>query len=401
MTHPAPVRPLLRLVAVLLVALNLRSAIAAVAPILGVLRADLGLTPTAAGLLTTLPVLCFALLAPASVALSRRVGLYGAILLGCGGIVIGSIVRVLDGVPVLLGATVVVGAGMTVGNVLVPVVVKAEFADRAGQMTGLYTAALVTGATIAAALTAPFASLWGWRPALASWGLLALVATVVWRLAFPQPPADRATQHAEAPLAVSPWRSPVAWTLAAFFGAQALCFYAVTAWLPTILIDEAGLTPAAAGGGASLFQVLGIAGTLAIPAVIHRRPHQGWLAVFAAGGFMVLFVGLLLWPSGWLLWVPMGGVAQGASISLGLTLVVLRAHRVDVARLLSGMVQLVGYLVGAVGPVLIGWLYGLTDAWFAPLLVLLGVALAMAALGQAAGATRTVDSASPRTTGSA
>jgi CP family cyanate transporter-like MFS transporter len=391
-TDPAPVRPLLRLVAVLLVALNLRSAIAAVAPILGEVRADLGLTPATAGLLTTLPVLCFALLAPPSVALSRRVGLHGAILLGCGGIVLGSIVRVLDGVPVLLGATIVVGAGMTVGNVLVPVVVKAEFPRRAGHMTGLYTAALVTGASIAAALTAPLATVWGWRPALASWGLLAMVAAVVWRFAFPQPPADRATQQAEATKATSPWRSPVAWALAAFFGAQALCFYAVTAWLPTVLVDEAGLTPAAAGGGASLFQVLGIAGTLAIPAVIHRRPHQGWLAVTAAGGFMVLFVGLLLWPSGWPLWVAIGGIAQGASISLGLTLIVLRAHGVDVARRLSGMVQLVGYLIGALGPVLIGWLYGSTGAWQAPLLALLGAALAMAILGQVAGANRSVDS---------
>jgi MFS transporter, CP family, cyanate transporter len=390
-TDPVAPRPLLRLVAVLLVALNLRSAIAAVSPILGELRAELGLTPATAGLLTTLPVLCFALLAPASVALSRRLGLDGAILLGCGGIAVGSIVRVLDGVPVLLGATVIVGAGMTVGNVLVPVVVKEEFPRRAGQMTGLYTAALVTGASIAAALTAPFATLWGWRPALGSWGLLAVVAAVVWRLAFPQPPADRATQQAEAPEATSPWRSPVAWALAAFFGAQALCFYAVTAWLPTILVDEAGLTPAGAGGGASLFQVLGIAGTLAIPAVIHRRPHQGWLAVMAAAAFVVLFAGLLLWPRAWPLWVAMEGLAQGASISLGLTLIVLRAHRADVARRLSGMVQLVGYLTGAVGPVLIGWLYGRTDAWDVPLLTLLGVALALAILGRLAGADRSVD----------
>ena len=179
MTDPAPARPLLRLVAVLLVALNLRSAISAVAPILGELRADLGLTPAAAGLLTTLPVLCFALWLPPR---SRSAGGSGCTARSCSAAAAswsGSIVRVLDGVPVLLGATVIVGAGMTVGNVLVPVVVKEEFPRRAGQMTGLYTAALVTGASIAAALTAPFATLWGWRPALASWGLLAVVAAVV------------------------------------------------------------------------------------------------------------------------------------------------------------------------------------------------------------------------------
>lgn len=391
MTDPVAVRPLLRLVAVLLVALNLRSAIAAVAPILGELRAELGLTPAMAGLLTTLPVLCFALLAPASVALSRRLGLHGAILLGCVGIAVGSIVRVLDGVPLLLAATVVVGAGMTVGNVLVPVVVKAEFGRRAGQITGLYTAALVSGASISAALTAPLANAWGWRIALASWAAVAAVAAVVWRLSAATRSDDHAVDGSREAPSTSPWRSRVAWALGLFFGVQSLCYYAVTAWLPTILVDEAGLTPAAAGGGASLFQVLGIAGTLAIPPVIHRRPAQGWIAAITAGAWCVLFAGLLVWPGAWLLWVVIGGLAQGATISLVLTLLVLRAHRVDVARRLSGMAQLVGYLTGAVGPVLIGWLYGRTGAWDVPLLTLLGVALAFAILGQVAGANRSVD----------
>jgi MFS transporter, CP family, cyanate transporter len=383
---------LLRIAAVLLVALNLRSAIAAVAPILPQIRSELHLTPATAGLLTTVPVLCFALLAPAAVMLGHRLGLYSAILLGCVGIVVGSVVRVLDGVSLLLGATVIVGAGMTVGNVLVPVVVKAEFPHRAGRLTGLYTAALVTGASISAALTAPFAELWGWRLALASWAVLAVLAAAVWWRTFTGRLGDRGEMGREgAARTASVWRSPVAWALAVFFGAQALCFYAVTAWLPTLLVDEARLTLAAAGAGASLFQVLGIAGTLAVPALVHRRPRQGWLAAAAAVAWIVLFAGLLLWPAGWLLWVALGGVAQGASISLGLTLVILRTHRVDVARRLSGMAQLVGYLIGAVGPVLIGWLYGATNGWTWPLVTLTGVALAMAALGQLAGADRTVD----------
>jgi MFS transporter, CP family, cyanate transporter len=365
-----------------------------VAPVLPQIRSDLNLTPAVAGLLTTLPVLCFGLVAPTAVALGRRLGLYGAILVGCLGIVAGSILRVLDGVPLLLGATVVVGAAMTVGNVLVPVVVKAEFGRRAGKVTGLYTAALVSGAAISAALTAPFATLWGWRLALASWSVLAAVAAVVWWFASPHGSLSMGTQKASLPArTTSPWRSPIAWALGVFFGAQALLFYAVTAWLPTLLVDEAGLEFAAAGAGASLFQALGIAGTLIVPALVHRRPGQGWLAVAAAIAFVMLFLGLLLWPRAWVVWVAVGGVAQGAAISLGLTLVVLRAREVDVARRLSGMVQLVGYLIGAVGPVLVGWLYGRTDAWTAPLLTLTATALAMAVLGQIAGANRTVDPA--------
>ena len=302
---------------------------------------------------------------------------------------VGSIVRVLDGVPVLLGATVIVGAGMTVGNVLVPVVVKevppsCRADDRAlhrrpghGRFDRRRADRTLRNPVGMAASVGVWTPGCGRRSRGGS------------RFLGHQPivPPSK-PRHQEA---TSPWRSPVGWALAAFFGAQALCFYAVTAWLPTILVDEAGLTPAGAGGGASLFQVLGIAGTLAVPAVIHRRPHQGWLAVMAAAAFVALFAGLLLWPRAWPLWVAMGGLAQGASISLGLTLIVLRAHRADVARRLSGMVQLVGYLTGAVGPVLINWLYGRTDAWDVPLLTLLGVALALAILGQLAGADQSVD----------
>jgi MFS transporter, CP family, cyanate transporter len=383
----------LLLFAVLLAGLNMRGAIAAVSPVLPEIRAELGLTPTVAGLLTTLPVLCFAVLAPPAAWLGRRIGPERAVLAGLLAIAAGTGVRAVDGAPVLLAATFVVGAGMTLGNVLLPAVTKRDFAERAGTVTGLYTGALAGGAALMAAVTAPLAGLVGWRWALAGWGLLALVAAAVWAAATrgraagrpaPAPPAEGA--------AVPVWRTPVAWAVALVLGLQSVLYYAVTAWLPTLLVDEVGDLGAAAVA-ASLFQVLGIPGTLVVPAVLARRRRdqgQSGLGVAVAAAWGVLLAGLLVAPGAWPVWAVVGGLAQGAGISFAFTLVVLRARDDVAVRRLSAMCQLVGYGVGATGPLAVGALYAATGGWTAPLGLLLGVTAAYAVAAVVAGRPVTV-----------
>jgi CP family cyanate transporter-like MFS transporter len=374
----------LLLVAVLLVALNLRGAIAAVSPVLPEIRADLGLSGPIAGLLTTLPVLCFAALAPAAAWLGRRIGTERAILLGTVVVAVGTVLRVLGGAPVLLVGTLLVGAAMTIGNVLVPVVVKQDFPERASTVTGLYTAALAAGAALTAALTAPIAAATNWRTGIAVWAALAVVAAFVWWF------ATRRGRHAGpagvgAPAGTGIWRHPVAWALAIYLGCQSITFYTVTAWLPTMLMDDAALDLKTAGAAMSVFQVIGIAGTLVIPPLAGRRPSQGWLGLSIAGGWAVMFAGLLVWPTAWLAWSVVGGLVQGAGISLAFTLLVLRAYDTAAARGLSSMTQLIGYTLGASGPVLVGALYEVTSGWRVPLLVLLGVTAALAVAVAVAG----------------
>jgi CP family cyanate transporter-like MFS transporter len=173
-------------------------------------------------------------------------------------------------------------------------------------------------------------------------------------------------------------------------GMQSLAYYAVTAWLPTLLVDDLGISVRTAGIGMSVFQVLGIVGTLAIPLLARRGRDQAWLGILVASAWAVLVVGLLVAPSAWLAWSVVGGVAQGAGISLAFTVLVLRAHDAAAARSLSGMAQLVGYSLGASGPVLVGLLYEATGGWTAPLALLLGVCVMMGAAAVAAGRDRTV-----------
>ena len=376
----------LQLAGLMLVAFNLRAAIAAVSPVLPEIRADLGLSASTAGLLTTLPVLSFAVFAPAAAWLGHRIGLDRAILYACLVITAGTVWRVAGGAVTLLAVTMVIGAAMTVGNVLGPVVVKRDFAARAGPVMGLFTAFLILGAAAAAALTAPLAAVWDWRIALAVWALLAFVAALVWYRATRgrRPPAQSQVEPTR-PAVRGLWRNGVAWGITTLMGAQAAAYFAMTAWLPTLLVDEAGVELGTAGLGQALFQVMGIAGTLLVSVLIRVRSSQVWLAATIALGWAVMPAGLLVWPAGWPLLTLVGGIAQGAGIALALTLVVLRAYDSSVTNELSAMMQLVGYLIGAGGPVAVGVLYELTGSWVVPMTVVIGLAGSMALSGMIAG----------------
>ncbi|MGY1633582.1 MFS transporter [Geodermatophilus sp. SYSU D01186] len=386
----------LLLAAVLLAGLNMRGAIAAVSPVLPEMRAELGLSPTLAGLVTTLPVLCFAVLAPPAAWLGRRMGAEAAVCAGLLAIAAGTVLRAVDGAPLLLVGTSVVGAGMTLGNVLLPAVTKREFGARAGTVTGLYTAALCAGAALTAALTAPLAALTDWRTALAAWAALAVAAAVLWVLATRRrgdgAHAESGPLTAPAVSAAPVWRSPVAWAVATVLALQSVLYYAITAWLPTLLLDELGrgLRPGAVA--AALFQVLGIAGSLLVPAVLARRSREGQsgLGVVVAASWAVLVLGLWIAPGLWVLWAALGGVTQGAGIAFAFTVLVLRSADDAAARRLSGMAQLVGYGVGATGPLVVGAVYAATGGWAAPLALLLGVAAVLTVAAALAGRPRTV-----------
>lgn len=398
--------PALLLVAVLLVGVNLRGALAAVSPVLPELQADLRLSPSVVSLVTTLPVLCFAAAAPAAAWFGRRTGARPAIGWALLLLAAATVGRVLGGSPALLAGTVAIGLAMTIGNVLLPPVVKGEFGPAAGRVTGLYTAALAAGAALTAALTAPIAGLWGWRAGLAGWAVLALVAAVVWRVAagHASPKPAPATPVAEA-LSTGPgrsvWRHPVAWAVGLLLALQTLLYYAVTTWLPTVLADRLHASVATGAAAASLYQLVGIAGALLVPALIGRWRAQSGLGLVVAGAWVLLFAGLLVWPAGWGLWVTVGGLAQGAGVALSFTVMVLRAHDEAAARDLSGMAQLVGYGLGATGPLLAGGLYGATGGWVVPLVTLIGLGVLYGVAASVAGRPVTIGAHQPSTRPSA
>ncbi|HEV7871546.1 MAG TPA: MFS transporter, partial [Modestobacter sp.] len=315
--------PALLLAGVLLVALNMRGPLVAIAPVVDDLRRDLDVGAGTLGLLTSIPVLCFGLAAPLASLLIARTGVHRAVLVSMTGILAGTLLRSLGSPAAAIAGTVVIGLGITVGNVVVPVVIGRDFPGATNVVTAAYTAAMNLGSTLASALTAPLAELVGWQAALAAWGLLVVVATAVWTAALRRHVARAVAAEAAgtAPPVRPPaaprgsvWRQPAAWGLTLAFAGQAFSYYGATAWLPTLLADENDMSRSAAGVSSSLFQVLAIVGAFSVPALVAwwKRPSLVLLAVTAA--WVTLPIGLLVAPSLWALWCCLAGIAQGGGI---------------------------------------------------------------------------------------
>ena len=369
------------LVVVVAVALNLRPAIAAVPPVLDAIQRDLGLSATAAGLLTALPVVCMGAFAPAGAALARRVGPEAAVALALTLVAAGTLVRGLGPSAVALyGGTLASGIGIGLGGVLLPRVVKAWFSNRPGAVTGLYTAGLVTGAMLASAATVPLMNALGvgWPAAIAAWGLPAAAALAAWV------PVTRrlrtAAEPAPGPVRL-PWRSGVAWRVTLYMGSQSLLYYAALTWLSPLYLAE-GWTADRAGLLLGLFSLTQIFSALAVPVLADRTgDHRPWIALcVGAATVMLAAIGLAPTAAPWV-WAAVLGLGVGGMFALALTLLVKLASSPAGAARLSGMALLVGYLLAATGPVLAGALYDAAGSYRAPFLALAGIGVATLAVG--------------------
>lgn len=379
-------------VAIVLAAVNLRPAITSVGPVLDEVARSLGGSGTWAGLLTTIPVGCFAIAGPVAPALTRRTGTTAVIgialaVLGCG-----LVLRVLGGRSVMLGGTLLAAVGIAGVAVLMPVLVRGWFPDRIGLMTGAYTAALQFGSVLGFALTPPLdTALGGWRPALAVWATLAALALAVWLPVARRGTTDAATVPTPDTGGTdrSMLRSPLAWTITVFFGLQALIAFVVIGWLPQVLI-EAGVSRGVAGLLLGLLSLIALPISLLVPPLAGRHGSQsGWILGLGLAGLAGL-CGLLFAPSAApLLWTILVGL--GLSVfSLALTVIALRARTSHDTASLSGMAQGFGYLLAAAGPFLFGLLHDVTHRWTVPFAMLIGVLLVQMAAGAVAGRPRYV-----------
>ncbi|MDQ1530702.1 MAG: transporter, family, cyanate transporter [Microbacteriaceae bacterium] len=361
--------------AVLLIGLNLRGPLVALPPVAAAIRSDLHVSAPAFGLLTSLPVLCFGRAAPLGLVVVRRFGADRAILFCLAGVVAGTVLRSAGPFPLALAATVLLGVAITVGNVAVPVLIRAEVARTArATVTGLYSSGLNTGTMLTSVATVPLAAVLGWRVATAAWSLLGIVAAAYWlwvlarnRAALPPAPGPGPrTQPEPAATARHDLRDALPWLLTVTFSAQAFSYYGVTAWLPTLLHDETGLPPAAAGGASAIFQVAGLIGSTTVP-LLARRTRPRWLLMGVGVLWCILPIGLLLAPGAFALWSVVGGAAQGGGFSAIFAILVVAARDERHSSFLSAFVQGTGYVVAAAAPTLVGALHAASGEWALPL----------------------------------
>jgi CP family cyanate transporter-like MFS transporter len=373
--------PVVVVVLLVLLAVNLRTTVASLPPLLGAIERDLGLSGPAAGLFTALPVLCMAAFAPLAHRLAHRFGREVAALGAVATVAVGNGLRLAGGQAVVLfAATFVAGVGVAVSGVVLPGLIKQLFPHRTGAMTGAYSVAMMLGAAGSAAAAVPLAEVLGsWQESLAAWAIPAAVGAAGWlavtvRVNEPEP--DEEVHPGRLP-----WRSRSAWLLTAFFSLQASLAYAFLGWLSPAY-EARGWSAAAAGGLLAVNNLAQLASALVLPALTDRftdrRPVLVAAVILSTLGCAWVFAVPDLLP--WLASIVVG-LGLGGGFSLALVLVVDYGANPAAASRLVAMVFLVGYAAAAIAPVLVGALRDATGGFTAAF----GVLTAMAALQAAAG----------------
>jgi CP family cyanate transporter-like MFS transporter len=375
--------PLL-VVALALTGLSMRTAVTSVGAVLDDLQAGLHTSSGVAGVITTLPVICFALIGAAAPRLAHRFGAHQLLVASLAAMTVGLLARAVVGqVWAFILLSVLALSGGAVANVLLPTLVKRHFPDRIGRMTAVYTTALAVGTTAAAGLTVPFGSLGsgsgsggdGWRYGLGAWALFSAVAILPW---LPTLRHDRPVAGAQRGLAATRLvRSPTAWALTIFFAFQSFQAYIAFGWFAKFM-DAHGVTSGTAGAMVAVLSAMTIPVSMVVPSVPASR-HRAvliWLTVC----YLVAYVGLAVAPVGgaWA-WMVLTGIGSG-QFPLALTMIGLRSREAETTAALSAFVQSIGYIVAGSGPLLFGVLNDVTGGWALPLaLLFIGLAIAVAA----------------------
>lgn len=360
----------LLLVGVVALAISLRPAVTGLGAVLGMVRADLGISGWLAGVLTTLPVLSFAAVGALTHLLTHRFGVHRTALAALLAVALGSGARALADSPAAftLGSAVAL-AGMAVGNVSLPPLVKLHFPDRIPAITAMYSCALLSGAAVPAGLTVPVSDATGsWRWGLGVWAVAAGVAALPWLglLRHDVREADPAATLSPRQLV----RSPLAWSMAVFFGTQSAQAYAQFGWLPSIYAD-AGLSARSAALMLTLVTVVGVPAPLVLPAYARATTDHRPLVLVFSGVTLAGLAGLMLAPTTlpwlWAMFLGLGGCA----FPWLLAMLALRTRTADGTAALSGFVQSTGYLLAAIGPLGTGLLHDISGAWTLPIGVLM------------------------------
>jgi len=373
---------------IVLVAFNLRPAITSVGPLVGIIQEDVGLAHWSAGLLMSIPLISFAVMSSLVPRIAARLSNEKTLLLGLVILLVGICIRSISMTLFIFVGTLLIGVGIAIGNVLLPVVVKEKFPQKFGLMTSIYSTSMGLFASLASGISIPLAHglKLGWDGALIVWGIPTIIAIVVWVLLIRLNPAKDNAVKSVRISAKQIWRSPLAWKIALFMGFQSSLFYITMSWLPEILYNY-GISRGTAGWLLSFTQIVGVPVSFLVPILAGRLRSQVWIA-FALGMCSIVGYGGLWMGSSYpimILSIILIGIALGGNFPLALSYIGIRARNGNQAAELSGMAQSTGYMLAAVGPILIGYLYDMTQVWTIPLITLIVISGVVTTFGMLSG----------------
>lgn len=385
------------IVGIIFIAANLRAPLTSVGPLVSLIRENVHISNTLAGLITTVPLIAFALLSPFVPKLGRRYGVERIMLISLIFLAIGIAVRSLSGAVTLYVGTAVLGFAITICNVLLPSLIKREFPQQMGTMTGVYSVSMNLCGAIASGISVPLAVGAGlnWQGALGVWGILSVISILFWapQLKAPAKSAAAAGSSAGNKHQVNIWRSPLAWQVTLFMGLQSTIFYILVAWLPEILKDQ-GISSSQSGWFLSVLIMASLPFAFIVPVIAGRMSNQRLLVVITTILLLIGTLGLLYGSIHLVLfWAIILGMGAGFAFGLSMMFFGLRTRSAHQAAELSGMAQSIGYLLAAMGPALIGYLHDATHSWSVPLLILVGASALLCLVGLGAARNQFVSSA--------
>ena len=374
------------MVAVVALALNLRPSVNAMGSLIPEVREALGLSATAAGALTSLPPLCFALIGLLAPSLAARWGTERVLALALVVMTFGQVVRVLGAEFLLFAGSLASLAGLALGNVLLPSMIRFHFPQRIPLLTAVYTSCLVIGAAVSSTISVPVERGLGgdWRLGMGMWAALTAIALVPWfGMMRARPAAAAGTARATRLPMRALLRSRVAWNLGVFFGLQSTQAYVVTAWLAQIVVDN-GDDLSLGGTAVGIFAVMGLVAALCVPVLLRHEARLRLAITVLCALYGIGYLGVLFLPGATVWgWSAVLGIGSG-TFPVILALIAMRARTPAGVSALSAFAQCVGYLIAASGPLLIGAVHDLTGDWVAPLLVMAASTLVMMVIGRRA-----------------
>ena len=385
-------RAALLLVAIFLLALNMRGTITGVGPLVPEMSQTTGYSEVVLGVLLSIPMFTWAIGSPFVHAATVRWGLDRVLLWALVGLGVATILRsiALPGEAGLWIGTVLIGFSLAIANVLMPVATRRDFGPRASAVMGVNTNMLVIWAAAMSGLAVPISMIpigdgtLGWRGALLFTAVLLPFAIVFWIVAHRRGAALPHTAADEVPTAPPGvgkrvWTDRLAWLIAWYMGLQSIQFFIISSWLPKVETAR-GVDPAIGGVEVMLMQLAGMVATMCLP-LLRRTVLAGRLpGTIVIPGVLAAF-GLVLFPDLTMLWVLILGVASGPCLAIPLVLITERSRDGATATAVSGMVQGFGYALSGFGPIVFGWLHGLAGSWQTPMWFYVAVMVALMIVG--------------------
>jgi CP family cyanate transporter-like MFS transporter len=353
----------------------LRPQLLAIGPLLPLIREDLVLPASLAGLLTTIPVLCMGIFAPIGPRFAARLGPRTAFAVCLGLIVAFGLLRAVGPVfPLILVATLGLGIGVGIAGAIPSMVVSQRIPERPALGTGAYAGGIVAGSTIAAGVAVPLAVGGDWRLSLLILSTASLVSIGAWLLLVRG--EGRVVSRLDPTARRLPWRSGTGWLLVLLFGLQSLMYYGVVAWLPNAYVER-GWSTAAAGSLIAVFNGVGFLTTIGVPLLADRLGSRRTQLLASSAVATVALVGIIVAPTLAYGWIAILGLALGAVFPLVLTLPLDVTDDPGQVGSVAALMLFGGYILSSLGPFILGAARDVTGDFGASLwlLVAIGVVL--------------------------